>query len=101
MSAAGFEDRVDLRAVLGDLPGTGEACGDHEGVPGTEAHALAAATFDDNPARSHHAQLILGVTHAPFAARGRPSPGKELLTRVAEVVAHLQFRRPGDQPFRW
>src|SRR6516165_8883082 len=95
-SAARLEDGVDLRAVLDDLPGAGEAGRDHERIAGSKAAALAARALDGDLAGGHHAQLILGVAHAPFTARRRPAPGKKLLTDVAEIIAHLQLRPAGD-----
>src|SRR5262249_20087485 len=99
-SAARLEDRVDLGALLDDLPGTGEAGGNHEGIARTEAAALAAGALYDDPSGGHDAQLVLGVAHAPFAARRRPAPGEELLAAVDEIVAHLQFWRARDQAVR-
>src|SRR6202023_4125362 len=92
-SAACFEHRVDLRAVLYDFPRADKAGGDHERVPGSEAAALAGGALNGDAPRSHHAQLVLGVTHAPFAAARRPAAGKELLAGGGEENAHLQLAR--------
>src|SRR5690242_7258859 len=93
-SAARLEDRVDLAAVLHHFPDTAEAGRHHERIAGTEAGTLAALVLDHHAPGGHDAQLVLGIAHAPFAARRRPAAGEELLARVAEVVAHLQLRRP-------
>src|SRR5215469_8761958 len=83
-----LEDGVDLGAVLDDLPGAAETGRDQEHIAGTEAAALAARVLDHYLPGSHDAQLVLGVAHTPFSARGRPAPGEELLARVTEIIAH-------------
>src|SRR4029077_6669931 len=97
-SASRFEDRVDLGAVIKDLPGAGEPGRNHERIAGSEAHALTARALDDDLSGGPHAQLVLGLAHEPFSPRSRPASGEELLTAVAEVVANLQFGGAGDQP---
>src|SRR3984893_678202 len=99
-SAACFEYRVDLRAVLYDFPGADKAGGDHERVPRSEAAALAAGALNGDTPRGHHAQLVLGVTHAPFAAARRPAAGEELLAGVGEEIAHQQLWCAADQALR-
>src|SRR5579859_689910 len=102
MSAARFEDRVDLAAVLEHLPGAAEAGRDHEGITRTEARALPGGTLDHDPAPRHDAQLVLGVAHPPFAARRGPAPGEELLARVRVEVLHAELGGAGDEALgRW
>src|SRR5271170_1779564 len=95
-SAATFEDGVDLGAVLQDFPGADKTCRHHERIPCSESTALAALTLYYHPPGGHHAQLVLGVAHVPFAARGGPAAGEKLLGSIGEVVAYLQLRAAGE-----
>src|SRR5437868_13002876 len=96
-SRAGFEDGVDLGAILENFPGAGKARGHDESIAGPECTALARLALDHNTPSGDHAQLVLGIAHAPLAARSRPATGEELLTRVGEVIPHAMLGRAGDQ----
>src|SRR5579871_3888194 len=58
---ARLEDRVDLAAVLENLPRAGEARRHDEGISGLERPALACIALENDPPGSHDAQLVLRV----------------------------------------
>ena len=68
LGLARLEDRIPLLAGLDDLPRALEARGHDEGVAGLQLVPLAAGRFDAHAALDQHAELVLGVSDAPFAA---------------------------------
>src|SRR5688572_24455019 len=81
-----FEDRVELAAILEHFPRAFEACGNHETVAGAERVRASGRGYDPHASLREMAKLRLGVLDAPLASSARPSPRKELLTRIGVVV---------------
>ena len=95
---ARLKDGVKLGAILDDFPGALEARWHYETGAGTELPAIARQILEHHAAASEAAELGLGITNAPLAARARPASGEELLRGIGEVVGDGLPRVAGDQP---